>query len=221
MVKIKEIKISIHRKYTKGFQSYGYRIGIMMDVGKTDPRQGFYEGKVFLNERIAEEDLIIQNIMDKKIVVKQNLSMLEVGTEVLELVEIPKNVKEVDERSFGKGDVDVKESCERVVVDVKELVGTTEKALMVLLFDGRRLWIPKSCVKDGGKIDNWEKGVKTMLIVDKWFAEKVGMLLWKNNVECPQCGKEASQLIRAVETGYSYCSSKCASEHVNETYTEL
>lgn len=61
------IKISIHRKYTKNFQSYGYRIGLEMDVNKVDDaRSGYYEGKAFLNERIAEEDLIIKNIMDKK-----------------------------------------------------------------------------------------------------------------------------------------------------------
>ncbi|GAI83377.1 unnamed protein product, partial [marine sediment metagenome] len=63
---MKEIKISIHRKYTKDFQSYGYRIGLQMDVDKDDPRSAYYEGKAFLNERIAEEDLIIKNIMNKK-----------------------------------------------------------------------------------------------------------------------------------------------------------
>jgi hypothetical protein len=38
-----------------------------MDVNKVDDaRSGYYEGKAFLNERIAEEDLVIKNIMDKK-----------------------------------------------------------------------------------------------------------------------------------------------------------
>ena len=72
MVKIKEIKISIHRKYTKDFQSYGYRIGVMLDVDKNDPRGDYYQGKAFLNDRIAEEDLIIKNIMDKKDVEKKS-----------------------------------------------------------------------------------------------------------------------------------------------------
>ncbi len=62
-MRIKEIKISIHRKYTKNFQSLGYRIGIMLDVEKDDnPRDCYYQGKSFLNERIKEENVLI----DKK-----------------------------------------------------------------------------------------------------------------------------------------------------------
>ena len=38
--------------------------------------------------------------------------------------------------------------------------------------------------------------------------------LWANNTVCPNCGDPADQNIRAAETGYSYCTGKCASEHV-------
>lgn len=241
MVRIKEIKISIHRKYTKDFNSYGYRIGIMLDVDKDDPRSGYYEGKAFLNERIKEEDLVIKNAMDKRVAEKES-GYKELGV-------IPKKrasivpVKDIDLGGF----TDVSFEKERGVIekimgetgltwddvvnlarekgvelkglinekgaiyivgkelgvgvggvfkevggsvgddgdkwipfDVRAIRGTTSKAVLVELFgdkgDMMDVWIPKSCVKDGGGVDKMMKGEKTMLFVKDWFLKKQGLL---------------------------------------------
>lgn len=88
MVKIKEIKISIHRKYTQDFQSFGYRIGIMMDVDlKDNPRDVYYQGKDFLNERMKEENNAIANLLRK--IKKFKLKGSNVN--IVELSEIPKS----------------------------------------------------------------------------------------------------------------------------------
>lgn len=52
---------------------------------------------------------------------------------------------------------------------------------------------------------------------DKWIKKQKG--LWKNNAECPNCGnKIINHNICSIETGYDYCSDKCALEHVNKIY---
>ncbi|MFX0132013.1 MAG: hypothetical protein ACFFDN_00075 [Candidatus Hodarchaeota archaeon] len=56
--------------------------------------------------------------------------------------------------------------------------------------------------------------------MDEEPIEQKEFVLWYNNEECPNCGKEPNQEIRACETGYSYCCENCAKEHVNNTYTE-
>ena len=38
--------------------------------------------------------------------------------------------------------------------------------------------------------------------------------LWKNNKYCPMCGDEADPQIYSCETGFDYCSMKCAEQHV-------
>ncbi|MBA7578637.1 hypothetical protein ES708_20502 [subsurface metagenome] len=170
------IKISIHRKYTKDFQSYGYRIGLEMDVNKVDDaRSGYYEGKAFLNERIAEEDLIIKNIMDKRVAEK--------GLGYKELVAIPERkvgknglggvAGELEKREFkGDGDGNVLLSY-----DVKQIKRTSDKAVLVELFGEKGdLWIPKSCIGDGDAMDLMQTGVKTMLFVKNWFLQKNGLI---------------------------------------------
>lgn len=174
MVRIKEIKISIHRKYTKDFQSYGYRIGVMLDVDKGDnSREGYYEAKAFLNERIAEEDLIIKNIMDKKVAEKESrvrelISVPEVKTYEVsgkrELVKIPMS-------GDGGGEIVM------IPFDVKQIKRTSPKAVLVELFGTKGdLWIPKSCVGDGDAMDLMQKGVKSQLFVASWFLIKSGLV---------------------------------------------
>lgn len=180
MVRIKEIKISIHRKYTKDFQSYGYRVGLQLEIGQTNgAKSGYYEGKAFLNERIAEEDLIIKNIMDKRDAEKK------LGYE--KLGRIPE--REVDRTDLGGG-YKVLEARESAVgvdgdvdgnvlvsFDVRQIKRTSTGAVLVELFDKKGdLWIPKSCIGDGDAMDLMQKGVKTMLRVKNWFLEKNGLI---------------------------------------------
>lgn len=40
--------------------------------------------------------------------------------------------------------------------------------------------------------------------------------LWKNNTQCPVCGKPANPNIFSCETGYDYCSDECAKQHSDE-----
>ena len=87
-MRIKEIKLSIHRKYTQNYNSYGFRIGIMMDVdSKDNPRDCYYQGKVFLNERIKEENNAIADLLEK--MEKYKVKDSEGGS--LNLMEIPKS----------------------------------------------------------------------------------------------------------------------------------
>ena len=170
MVRLKEIKISIHRKYTKDYQSYGYRIGVMLDVDKDDPRSGYYEGKAFLNDRIAEEDLVIKNLMDKRVAEKSSgYKELKVIPEKSEGVLVVKSGSQ-DGGEAKDGDV-------MIPYDVKQIKRTSAKAVLVELFGVKGdVWIPKSCVGDGDAMDLMEKGVKTMLFVKNWFLEKEGLI---------------------------------------------
>lgn len=175
VVKIRMIKISIHRKYTEDFQSYGYRIGLEVDVGKIDDaKSSYYEGKAFLNERIAEEDLIIKNIMGRRVAEK------ELGYK--ELVAIPVGkVKKNDLGGVARGSEkrELKNGDGNVMVpfDVRQIKKTSSGAVLVELFDRKgSLWIPKSCIGDGDVMDLMQKGVKTMLRVKKWFLEKKGLI---------------------------------------------
>lgn len=162
MVKIKEIKISIHRKYTKDCQSYGYRIGVMLDIGKDDPRGSYYEGKAFLNERIKEEDLVIKNIMDKRVAEKQS-GYKELGVIPKKKVGVIPEKVTVSKENGGD---------ELILIDVRQIVNVTSKAVFVELFDGRKVWIPKSCVEGGDEIGDLARGEKTMLEVKEWFLIK-------------------------------------------------
>lgn len=175
-MRLKELKISIHRKYTKDFQSYGYRIGLMLDVDKIDnARTCYYSGKAFLNERIAEEDLIIKNIMDKKDAEKES------GYKELSFVpEVKKESFEVSgKRELVK--IPVSDGVDGKVVmvpfDVKQIKRTSSKAVLVELFGTKGdLWIPKSCVGDGDAMDLVQKGVKLQLFVASWFLIKSGLM---------------------------------------------
>ena len=169
MVRIKEIKISIHRKYTKDFQSYGYRIGLQLEVGQTDgARSGYYEGKAFLNERIAEEDLIIKNIMDKKDAERSS------GYKVLDVVPEKKMILSAEEVSAVKSS---SEGNELIPFVVKRIVSVTDKAVLVELYEGKNaIWIPKSCVKEGGIVDKLDKDVEIMLTIKRWFLKKMGLV---------------------------------------------
>jgi len=40
--------------------------------------------------------------------------------------------------------------------------------------------------------------------------------LWRDNPECPNCGRSVNPDIQACETGYSYCSNECALEHIKK-----
>lgn len=62
MVKIKEIKISVHRKYTKDYNSYGFRIGMMADIGE-DPDVSYAQiSKVMEKWTKAEDNKIFRLI---------------------------------------------------------------------------------------------------------------------------------------------------------------
>ena len=184
VVRIKEIKISIHRKYTKDFQSYGYRVGLQLDVDKDDPRSGYYEGKVFLNDRIAEEDLIIKNLMDKRdaekgLGYKELVAIPERKVGKNDLVgaykELKETYKELEKRKLEGGEA--KDGDVMIPYDVKQIKRTSAKAVLVELFGVKGdVWIPKSCVGDGDAMDLMEKGVKTMLFVKNWFLEKEGLI---------------------------------------------
>lgn len=65
MVKLKEIKMSVHRKYTKDYQSYGFRIGLMVDVEEDESAMTAYR-KVskYLKSLTDAENKKIWNIME-------------------------------------------------------------------------------------------------------------------------------------------------------------
>ncbi len=87
-MRITEIKISIHRKYTQDFQSFGYRIGIMMDVdSKDNPRDVYYQGKAFLSERMKEENNAIADLLRKI----KKFKLKGTNVNIVELTEIPKS----------------------------------------------------------------------------------------------------------------------------------
>jgi len=45
--------------------------------------------------------------------------------------------------------------------------------------------------------------------------------LFEGNTRCPECGGFANQDIRSCETGLSYCSHECATEHVKRVWPTL
>ena len=64
----------------------------------------------------------------------------------------------------------------KIAIDVREIVMTSPKAVLVELFGFGRKWIPKSCIQDGNMVDRMAKGVKTMLYVSEWFLNKEGIV---------------------------------------------
>ena len=214
-MKIKEIKLSIHRKYTQNFNSYGFRIGIMMDVGKNDnPMDCYYQGKAFLNERIKEENNAIADLLENFERVKsegsESVKAKPKGLDSRELVEIPivKSGIKVDYETERIREQNVQMSKtqkakEKNLIDVK-LKSTSKMAILVELKDGREQWIPKSVIQGSGYSDDYKKNVKTILNVDTWFLEQEKMIkqeirpdmnqlnqadLWEGNTSCPECGK--------------------------------
>jgi len=90
----------------------------MLDVGKVDDaRSGYYEGKAFLNDRIAEEDLIIKNIMDVKGAEKKS------GYK--QLGRIPE--RKIDRAGLGGGYEELEPRKNVVEVDgvIKKIMGET------------------------------------------------------------------------------------------------
>ena len=61
---------------------------------------------------------------------------------------------------------------DEVSLDVEEVIAETDKAILVR-FDDRELWVPKSQVSDNS--DVYEKGDSGNLIISPWFAEKEGL----------------------------------------------
>lgn len=155
MVRIKEIKISIHRKYTKDFQSYGYRIGLQLDVGKDDPRGVYYEGKAFLNERIAEEDLIIKNIMDKKVAEKSS-GYKELGAIPAKFIDLggakgfAKEMGRIKKimGETGMSEVDVVNLAKEKMIELKGLI--SEEGAVYIVGKELGVDVPESGKKDGG-----------------------------------------------------------------------
>ncbi|TKJ26212.1 MAG: hypothetical protein CEE42_05215 [Promethearchaeota archaeon Loki_b31] len=140
VVRIKEIKISIHRKYTRDFQSYGYRIGVMLDVGGVSPEQAYNGAKTFLNKKIGEEDLIIKNIMDVKDAQKR------LGYE--KLGRIPE--REIVRTDTGGGYKELEKREGVVKMDVVDN-GVAEKKRFVVSYacEGCGKWITGVKDKDG------------------------------------------------------------------------
>ncbi len=141
-MRITEIKISIHRKYTQDFQSFGYRIGIMMDVGlKDEPRDCYYQGKSFLNERIKEENNKIADLLEKM----EKYKVKDAKGNIVKLTSIPqpkdsdyKEVKISDKQTIRVSDVvyvqDVDDAYHRIefetdmkIDDIKKDVNSVRK----------------------------------------------------------------------------------------------
>ena len=60
MVKIKEISIMIYRKFTKDFDSLGFRLGIAVEVGNDNPKDSWVQGRLFLEGKVIAEEAIIE-----------------------------------------------------------------------------------------------------------------------------------------------------------------
>ncbi|TFG23921.1 MAG: hypothetical protein EU529_05845 [Promethearchaeota archaeon] len=57
MVSVKEIKISVHRKYTKDYQSYGFRVGIMGNVEERENiKTAYYNISKILDKMVDIEN---------------------------------------------------------------------------------------------------------------------------------------------------------------------
>jgi len=60
--------------------------------------------------------------------------------------------------------------------------------------------------------------------VEKMRNKHLPKSLWENNIECANCGvfiPEANRKkFRACETGFNYCSDRCAEDHVNTEYKD-
>ncbi len=95
----------VYRKYTKDFDSLGFRFGVTVDLEGGDPRDSWYQGRLFLGERIKEEEKLVIKKFEwlakkKKIDVKsESMKGVEL-VEIPKLMEIPKSEKKVDKRSF-------------------------------------------------------------------------------------------------------------------------
>jgi hypothetical protein len=62
------------------------------------------------------------------------------------------------------------EDDEYAATDDVVAVRESEKAILVMLSDGRETWIPKSCLGDDSEVQD-EAGAGT-LVVKKWFLER-------------------------------------------------
>ena len=167
MVRITEIKVSIHRKFTKNYNSYGYRIGVMVDVGSSTAQDAYYQGLAFLQDKMKEENQSIEIEMGKK-----DYESSAVNEKVFQGVPMESHVVEKVsgkvESNYGVSSIPfakdmsynvVERPPETVVFPVKgnsegkeqtqingTIIGITQKALLIDFADGKQIRVPKSTV---------------------------------------------------------------------------
>jgi len=86
--KIKEISMMVYRKYTEDFDSLGFRLGLSVEVKDGDARDSWYQGRLFLDERIKEEESLIKKKFEWLAVKKGKFQSEKHKS--MELTEIPK-----------------------------------------------------------------------------------------------------------------------------------
>jgi hypothetical protein len=78
-MKLKEIKMSVHRKYTKDYQSYGFRIGIMYDVEGAEPMDAHREVSNTLKKMTMNENEKTWSVMKSQKGIENKSGVKEVG----------------------------------------------------------------------------------------------------------------------------------------------
>ena len=66
------MKISIHRKFTKNFNSFGFRIGIMVDVENEIPMEAYRTTSKVVGQMTKEEELLCKNALSDYVSNQQN-----------------------------------------------------------------------------------------------------------------------------------------------------
>ena len=130
-IEIKEISMMVYRKYTEDFDSLGYRLGVTVEVKGANPRDLWYQGRLFLGKRMQEEENTIEKEFER--LAKKKKKFVGGKRPVMELIEIPMGSDVKVTSSVQKPMVKTKDGNKVYVIDVDDayhrIMFETDKAL--------------------------------------------------------------------------------------------
>ena len=167
--KIKEISMMVYRKYTEDFDSLGYRLGVTVEVKDGDPRDSWYQGRLFLGKRMKEEEDTIEKEFER--LARKKKKFVRGKRPVMELIEIPMgtDVKVIS---------NVQKPMIKTKIDDKVYVSGVDDAYHRIIFEtGKSLESIKEGVEQVMKMGVSEKEalleVAALNDIDMVFKEKI------------------------------------------------
>ncbi len=126
----------VYRKFTKDFNSLGFRLGIAVEVGNDNPNDVWAQGRLLLENKIIAEEIIIEKkfeLLKKQKERDGAVKLMEVPIEYEKesLYKEVKGVKEVKVREIAYLAVDFDDAFSRIEFET----GITRKAIQQMIID--------------------------------------------------------------------------------------